>query len=304
MTHRSGSFSPAQLDNSTPVLLISLADQELRRRDLERRGVPAAWTESYLCATDLREAADQDLPRLADIATLETRLGRAVRPAEIGCALSHRAACRWLSSSGHALALVLEDDIIPATEDWMSQVAATADALTPHANRGAAFICHLGAPRHQTAQALKRRVTWRDGTAPDGTPDLYLQSDQKRELWRAHAYLISRAAAERSSRQETLIKTLADDWNERRRYGWIDEVFFTKTILIGQDEAGPSTIGDRNSLKTGTPSRNEVSLLDHGKVKSARPSLLQRFYYMVNSRARNVIIGFHAVFPYKLSIGT
>ena len=178
---------------------------------------------------------------------MEASLGRPVRPAEIGCALSHRTAACWLARSPHAMALVLEDDIVPLGGDWQQAVAATASVLLRHALNDAAFICLLGARHDQADSALNRRVVSSERSPSAVTPAIFLHTDPGRALWRAHAYLISRAAAVRSCRDEPTIVTLADAWCERQRRGLIDEIFYTRPILIAQDEEQPSTIRPKDS---------------------------------------------------------
>lgn len=131
------------LRDDTPAIVISLDDQEQRRTDLIARGIPGEWAERYFPAIDLRGTASGALLSYADVARLEAQIGRAVRPAEIGCALSHRAVAGWLTDSPFPMALVLEDDVIPQTEEWLAQVGATSSALLPYAQSGAAFVCPL-----------------------------------------------------------------------------------------------------------------------------------------------------------------
>lgn len=237
-------FAPPLLKNGVPVpvLLISLDDQQSRRRDLVKLGLPSEWASNYFPAHDMRSSCIEDVYESADVARLETKIGRPLRPAEVGCSMSHRSAARWLAASEQPMALVLEDDVVPNTPDWLTLTSAVATALLQHAHEGAAFICHLGARRGQTAVALKRRVILRENQPTTPIPDLFLHTDPKRGLWRAHAYLISAATATRIGREETRIMTLADDWCERRSLGLIDEILYTSPPLIRQDEERPSTI--------------------------------------------------------------
>jgi hypothetical protein len=76
---------------------------------------------------------------------------------------------------------------------------------------------------------------------PEG-PQLFEHVDPDRTLWRAHAYLISRGAAERSRVRESRIATLADDWGARLRLKLIDALFYTRPVLLAQDEDMRSTI--------------------------------------------------------------
>ncbi|WP_370635686.1 glycosyltransferase family 25 protein [Alcanivorax sp. 1008] len=293
---------PGYLGNGVPVLLISLEDQSGRRQDLISRGIPESWVHSFFPAVDLRDALEQDIAPLADLVAFEEKFSRRMRAAEVGCAMSHNAVAAWLVSSPFSIALVLEDDVIPQPPDWLAQVAATADALTPHAQSGAAFICHLGAPSNQVGPALKRRVTWRGGRSSTDMPQIFLHADPASGLWRAHAYLISRAAAERSSTQETAIMTLADDWCERRRRGWLDEIFFTQSALIGQDEDRPSTIrpSDHNDYIRDTADQD--SFLTRVGRSLADRIFLKRLYASVRFRVAMVLARFAAKRSYSVSL--
>lgn len=239
-------FFPPRLQNGVPVLLISLHDQHERRQDLVKRGIPEAWTKDYFPAHDMRKSCVQDLHDCADVVQLERKIGRPIRPAEVGCSMSHRAAAWWLAESDEPIALVLEDDVIPDAEDWIALTNTVSTALTDHARVGSAFICHLGARPGQTDPALKRRVILRDHQPLAAMPDLLLHIDPNWGLWRAHAYLISSAAAKRTDKEEVKIMTLADDWCERRSRGFIDRIFYTRPILIRQDEDRSSTIRPAN----------------------------------------------------------
>ncbi|MCC1498216.1 glycosyltransferase family 25 protein, partial [Alcanivorax sp. 1008] len=295
-------FMPGYLGNGVPVLLISLEDQSGRRQDLISRGIPESWVHSFFPAVDLRDALEQDIAPIADLVAFEEKFSRRMRAAEVGCAMSHNAVAAWLVSSPFSIGLVLEDDVIPRTPDWLDQVATIADALSPHAQSGAAFICHLGAPSNQVGPALKRRVTWRDGRPPTDMPQIFLHADPASGLWRAHAYLISRAAAERSSTQETPIMTLADDWCERRRRGWLDEIFFTQSALIGQDEDRPSTIrpSDHNDcIKTKT---GQDSFLARVGRSLANRNFLKSLYGSLRFRAAMALARFFAKRDYRVSL--
>lgn len=235
-------FLPAYLCPDVPVFIISLSDQGLRRQTMVRRGVPNAWVEAFLLASDQRMTHVESLIQTEISEELQMRFGSTLLAAEIGCAMSHREASRWLAKSGHPMALVLEDDIVPSVEGWQERALLTATSLMRHANSGAAFVCHLGARDDQVGNVLSRRVAWHEYRPPEGTPELYLHIDPDRGLWRAHAYLISLAAAQRTSSEETKIRTLADDWGERRRLGLIDELLYTQPVLVGQDQEQESTI--------------------------------------------------------------
>lgn len=302
MARSSVRFSPIVLNDEVPVFVISLDDQVSRRQDLVRRGVPAPWVHAYFPAIDLRVARTQAVAELADLDAFEAALGRQILSSEIGCAKSHKAVADWLAASQYPMALVLEDDAIPIGDAWFEQLMAVAEALSAHANSGAAFICHLGAPHNQTDAALKRRVVWRDGQPPVGTPQLFLHADPGRSLWRAHAYLISRAAACRRLRQEPRIVTLADDWREKQRRREIDEIFYTWPILIGQDEERPSTI--RLQKHTEVHGSHPVAGSFLGRIYRAvyGGNFTKQLYGSVLYRAAMAVACFRARLAYPVSM--
>lgn len=284
-----------------PVFLISLVDQDARRAELLNRSVPTDWVKSFFHATDMRGLQIDRLDHLADIAALENRIGRLPLAAEIGCALSHRAAAHWLHRSAYDIALVLEDDVVPLYHSWLANVIHTANALNSHAKAGAAFICLLGARHDQTDLALRRRVILRGAEAPEGTPDLYLHTDPEKALWRAHAYLISRGAAERTVKQEFRVATLADDWQLRQRSGLLDDIFYTRPVLLAQDENRPSTI--RSSAKTITAIHHSQKSTIFRVAGAFRKGIfLSKLFSSLNYRWSFFVARLRSKFPYYLNI--
>lgn len=236
-------FKPPFLTEEVPVLLISLSDQQERRETMLSRGVPREWIISTFPAVDKRGAEVEELRQATLAPEFSVRYCRPPVAGEIGCAMSHRQAALWLAASEYDLALVLEDDVVPRGSGWETQCIEIARALLPYARRNAAFVCLLGARPDQTNAALHRPVLW-NGQGPD-SPQLFEHVDPDRTLWRTHAYLISRGAAERSRAHEVRLLTLADDWGARLRLGMIDELFYTRPTLFTQDEKTTSNIAPR-----------------------------------------------------------
>lgn len=267
-----------------PVSLISLPDQEPRRLLLLRRGIPLSWVENYFQGVDFRALPVANLNEYADIINLEKINKRKVRPGEIGCALAHHSATQSLMQTPFDLMLVLEDDVIPLSDHFEEQILTLTQRLMPLALRGVAFICHLGAPHQQADHALKRLVINRGRVRTPSQPILYLHSDPDKTLWRAHAYLISRAAIRRAQQIEPKIMTLADDWCERRRMGILDYIFYSRPVVFRQDETIDSTIrpkdhndGYQPSQLSGTfISRLFASLYDGTIINRAHSSLAFR----------------------------
>jgi len=292
------------IEGEVPVFVISLDDQEDRRRDLVEAGLPSEWVKRFFPATDLRMCDMGVAARHANVGEIERRFAelgfrRAIRPAEIGCAMSHRNICQQLVESRHSMALVLEDDVIPRS-DWLPRTRAVAAALLRHANAGARFICHLGVPNSWGEPSLRRGVAWAEAL-PVNPPDIFLHTDPRPSLWRSHAYLISAAAALRGTREEKAISTLADDWDERKRRGWIDEVFYTQPQVFGQDDHRPSTM-----LPVGNPD-DHVPRMMHVSFASRLARALQtgevagHMAASVMFRARMTTARLLSRFPYRMS---
>lgn len=270
-------FRSAYLLPRVPVFLISLPDQENRRAVLLERGIPPEWVAASFQAVDKRGADIETLRQTALDEKFVESAGCLPLAGEIGCALSHREVALWLASSTYDLALVLEDDVVPRGLDWQRLSVEAARSLLPHARSGAAFVCLLGARPDQADTALHRSVTWR-GSPPRGV-QLFEHVDPERTLWRAHAYLISRGAAKRTRTQERFVTTLADDWGARLRLKLIDELYYTRPVMITQDEVCVSTIDpDQGRLPVRRKSRNRPSL--------ARRIIRSLSYRMMMARAR------------------
>jgi glycosyl transferase family 25 len=225
-----------------PVSLISLADKSDRRELLLERGIPKAWVSHFWSATDFRTATPSAVEKFADQAAALKQLGRHLTPAEVGCAVSHRRAAEWLATSDYDLMLILEDDVIPTSPSFLDVVLGVCLLLLNHAREDHSFICHLGPREEQAAQAISRTVHSRSSDRSRTNPTILLHADPIKTLWRAHAYLISKAAAKRAADRGTAISTVADDWSGKRRTGLIDEIFFCGTAVFSQDELIPSTV--------------------------------------------------------------
>lgn len=224
-----------------PVAVISLADQLERRRLLLERGLPAGWLEPYWSATDLRTATTQELAAYVDVKAYPKFSGEPLRAAVVGCATSHRRLAQWLAGSDSPLLLVLEDDVVPSTVDPSTAVLEVARMLWPSAVRGDSFVCHLGTRPEQLEQSLRRPLnlsaSWR------AERRLWWHIDPRPTIWRAHAYLLSRAAAQRAVMREPRMRSVADDWIRRRDLGLIDRLYLIDPAIFRQDETLSSTLG-------------------------------------------------------------
>lgn len=277
-----------------PVALISLPDQANRRAACIERGMPADWVDNYWPATDMRGTELATAARLADIPGMESELGRSVTPAEVGCAASHRAVAAWLARSEYPMALVLEDDAVPVQGAFEVTVAQIAGLLANHAERGAAFICHLGPRREQTQHALSRPVRC-EGVRM--VQRLRLHTDPSRTLWRAHAYFLSREAAKRQVESEPELSVVADDWCAMRRRGYFDELFFTEVAVFAQDEIAESTIGGRRARPSEMPVVSPIARF-RGLLSSDEP--VHRLLAAAKHRIARADAAIRSLLPYSL----
>lgn len=224
-----------------PVAVISLSDQGHRRRLLIERGLPAGWLEPYWSATDLRTADVDELARFVDVQAYPKFSGEFLRAAVVGCATSHRRLAQWLAATDFPLLLVLEDDVVLSVADPSSAVLAIASQLWPAALRGDSFVCHLGTRPEQLDQSLRRPLKTSASWGVDQR--LWLHIDPRPTVWRAHAYLLSRGAAQRTVKRESRMLTVADDWIRRRDLGLIDRLYLTDPGIFRQDDYLTSTLG-------------------------------------------------------------
>jgi len=291
----------APISPNLPVALISLPEDSDRRLVLRSRGVPESWLANFWPGVDLRCSQPEDLSQIADSERITAQIGRRVRPGELGCAAAHRSVATWLAKSEHQMALVLEDDIDFDKARFLDAVKSISDALIGHASSGSAFICHLGPPKKQITNLIKRRVVSQKHDSLSEKFGIFLHTDPINKIWRTHAYIISRSAAERQLALEPRIMTLADDWVARRDLGLIDEIFFITPALVKQDEETPSTIGERPSAPPESANLSRSSFATR-VLESIRES---RFLYRANAswnyRTASIKARLQSLTPYKIA---
>lgn len=222
-----------------PICIISLTEEVGRRERLRERGIPNQWISQYFTAFDLREATNATSQEYVDNQTIIKRYGRTLRPAEIGCAMSHFNAYKWLASSDYQLMLILEDDIIPRTPHHITELQSICSVIAPLAQHQIPFICHLGVQDSYFQSGASRKVTFLAEHVI--SHDLLLHSDKGRAVWLAHAYLISRAAAVRILKQGA-ITCVADDFSAFHKSGAIEKIFIAKPGVYEQDQNIKSTV--------------------------------------------------------------
>lgn len=259
------SLSPA---SQIPVAILSLDDQTDRRHRLCQRGILADWVLNHWRATDLRHMGSVELHET--LGREGYRFDPTWPSSVIGCAVSHGKAAEWQVRARRPLMLVLEDDAVPAVADYLKRLAALANTLLPAAQAGEAFVCHLGARPEQLREAYSRPVAL-GGYANDQEWSLRLHIDPRPTLWRAHAYLISLAAAQNSARRDVQLLAVADDWCARREQSFFDRLYVFTPRLFLQDEDVTSTLD--HSLDAITQTHN---VKRHGFLERVRASLTFR----------------------------
>ena len=277
-----------------PVALISLEDCGDRRRELRRRGIPEEWTHKYFPAVDFRKVKSSDAQNYTDEKYTFEIYKKFLRPPEIGCALSHQKAYKWFAQSNFDLMLVLEDDINPTHVDYMLDLVELARMFRVHASDEKAFFCSLG----QRLRPAMRKVISRSPDKPSfQNTGAFLHCDTDFDLWKAHAYLISRTAAKRMSEGDGKVRLLADDWSRFTALGFFDQQFLCFPQLFDQDDEGKSTV-QVNSGET------EVNFKPYflNRVRSAirEGSFLSRACRSISYRINAKLSHCRALFPYKI----
>lgn len=223
-----------------PVAIISLEVAQSRRSTLIDRGFLSDLVNGFWPACDMRGLPDSELQSYKEYSDVKRIYGRPPVPAEIGCLFSHSAIIKWLSEQSTVSSIIVfEDDVIPAELNVFEKLTELAEDLSGAARAGKPFICHLG-PRPEQWKLAYTRNVHKDFSHTCGL-DLHDFVDVKARLWRAHAYIISKAAADRYT--EVFKKTgfLADDWKfimEQTR----SKLIFVNPPLFIQDEEVESTI--------------------------------------------------------------
>lgn len=224
--------------SALPVAIISIISAFERREVLLENKIPADWVKKFFPAIDFRGMELDDVHAQTDKDYFFRRYGGLLSPAQVGCARSHYEVARWLEESRHDMILVLEDDVIPLGGDFLNRVWEVADQFRPKAKEGVNFIVHLG-----VSDRWHQKVTHRKLVLPKHLQSRYfLYTDISAGLWYAHAYILSRAAAESILCKERKLKSNVDDWLFRRQLGIIDYIFYCQPCIFGQNQSLASTL--------------------------------------------------------------
>lgn len=288
------SKSPLEIGD-VPVAIISLADAEGRRKTLIDRGFSPELVNGFWPACDMRGVPDSDLRSYSQYNDIKQRYARPPVSAELGCLLSHRAIVKWLSEQDVvSQVIVFEDDVLPATYSSFENLCDLSDSLSKYANAGNPFICHLGPRPEQWKSAIARKVTTTSCSGFSGV-DLFELVDKKAGLWRAHAYIISKDAADRYTKYINGAGFLADDWQ------FIVNKTMSKMILVSpslftQDEDVESTIDPENTrvlLNAEIASTKNMTVPDWLSVRS----VFQRGVRLVKRYVKALVVKFYRALP-------
>lgn len=121
---------------------------------------------------------------------------------EVACALSHLGVYRKMLDDGAAHALILEDDALPR-----SDLPRVLDAL--------AAAIRADEPEVVLLTHVDKYTAW--GSQPLGGPTRLVR--RYHEWWRAHGYLVTRAAAQRMLESLQPVRSAADQWSRFEREG-------------------------------------------------------------------------------------
>ncbi|MBA6414061.1 glycosyltransferase family 25 protein [Parahaliea sp. F7430] len=197
--------------DDVPVAIVSLDDASNRRSTLIKRGFDSELVEYYWPACDMRNISACDLRTRKEYFDFKNTYKRPPIPAELGCFFSHSQIIKWFTKQNSPSQLIIfEDDVIPSNPRAFKQLADLASCLSEAAYSGHTYILHLGVRPEQLKLPLLRRISKKTINVPG--LQLFDLADKTSEIWRSHAYIISKSAAIKYQdvTHDTVI--LADDW--------------------------------------------------------------------------------------------
>jgi GR25 family glycosyltransferase involved in LPS biosynthesis len=248
-----------------PVAIISLSDARGRRNTLRKRGFSPELVNNFWPACDMRVVADAELRNYSQYNDIKAIYNRSPIPAELGCLFSHSQIIRWLSEQDIVSQVVIfEDDVIPTTRKSLEVLCKLTEFLEPFARDDKPYVCHLGPRPDQWRSVFTRKIVKKNGFSVSDI-DLYELVDKKSSIWRAHAYVISKKAADRYVEMFSKTGFLADDWRLiADRTG--SKMILAAPPLFTQDEDVVSTIdpGNNRLLIDQLKSSNQDGYLANG----------------------------------------
>jgi glycosyl transferase, family 25 len=209
-------------------------------RSPERRASITAQLTKYGVDFEIVQAVDGqelDLEDAAVIASIAPSFLSAdwFRPTHAACAMSHLNVYRKMLADGLDHALVLEDDVIVPAD-----VSCVADAVAGAMTGAEIALLNFDSPN---VCMMSRR----DARKLPGSRQL-VQPVGITQLVSAAAYVITREACERMSKQALPIRAKADDWDGHCREGRLDNVRCVVPIVVMKDPTFTSTIGYYSDL--------------------------------------------------------
>lgn len=237
--------------------VINLESAEARRQriagQLTRLGVPF----QVFPAVNGRALAEDEVTRRYDAQAASTSY-RPMSRGEIGCALSHLGVYRKMLEDGASLALVLEDDALLG-DDVPAVLEALASQMDP-VRPDVVLLSHVDKFTRWGIRPLgpRRKLVRRYG-----------------EWWRAHGYVVTRAAAERLVAGLQPTWCAADYWSAFERRGLVS-VRAVVPYCIGLTE-----LAEASSLETHRADLDATDKARRSVGYYLRRYVYQRFLFQV-----------------------
>ena len=209
-------------------------------RSPERRASITAQLTKYDVDFEIVEAVDGrelDMEDAAVIASIAPSFLSAdwFRPTHVACAMSHLNVHRKMLADGLDHALVLEDDVIVPAD-----VSSVADVVAASMTGAEIALLNFDSPN---VCMMSRR----DARELPGSRQLVQPVDIS-QLVSGAAYVITREACERMTKQALPIRAKADDWDRHCREGRFDNVRCVVPMVVMKDPSFISTIGYYSDL--------------------------------------------------------
>ena len=232
-----------------PAIVISMKGEDKRRDMMDNHLKERGFTAEYFDAVDGRQ---MDVLSHPDYLKSKRRAahGRDLKPGELGCMLSHRAAYQYILDQGYEHALLLEDDarVVPETLNVLSALI----------EKGISYdiIRLLGSPKVMRSKQRMICPLYKDfhltrmATTPGG----------------AHATLISKAGAKKLVKETRKFAYPIDTVLGRCWETGINAYSIKPAISVPDEENFTSTIGDARHDKT-----IKLKGLEKIKFKIGRP---------------------------------
>lgn len=178
-----------------PIFVINLARHSKRRAFMEMQLNAIGLDFEFLDAIDGRLLTPEELAEHYDSKLAKTTIGRDLTPGEIGCALSHMAIYQRVIADGLPFALIFEDDALIGSQ-FQGVLENTLGIINPNEEKVVLF-----AHTQKYSNWSSRKIDNAHKLAP--AVDVFC----------AHAYLVTQAAAKKLVATLYPVHTVADCWN-------------------------------------------------------------------------------------------